>query len=35
MLFPEAFVTGACLSYFVVYHPEWVGTYREELYLKG
>lgn len=35
MLFPEAFVTGACLSYFVVYHPEWVGTYREELYIKG
>ncbi len=34
MLFPESFLTGVCLSYFVIYHPEWVGTYCEELYLK-
>lgn len=35
LLFPEAFLTGTCLSYFVIYHPEWVSSYREELYLKG
>ncbi len=35
LLFPEAFLTGVCLSYFVIYHPDWVASYREELYLKG
>ncbi|UCH53509.1 MAG: energy-coupling factor ABC transporter permease [Pseudomonadota bacterium] len=33
LAFPEAFVTGAGLSYFVVYHPAWVASYREEAYL--
>jgi uncharacterized membrane protein len=31
--FPEAFITGAGLSYLVVYHPQWVATFREEVYL--
>jgi uncharacterized membrane protein len=35
LLFPEGFLTGVCLSYFVIYHPEWVASYREEIYLKG
>lgn len=30
--FPEAFITGAGLSYLVVYHPQWVATFREEAY---
>jgi uncharacterized membrane protein len=32
--FPEAFVTGAGISYFVVYHPGWVVSFREEWYLE-
>jgi uncharacterized membrane protein len=31
--FPEAFITGAGLSYLVVYHPQWVATFREDVYL--
>lgn len=31
--FPEAFVTGAGLSYLVVYHPRWVTTFHEDTYL--
>jgi uncharacterized membrane protein len=30
---PEAFVTGTCITYMVVYRPAWVGSYREETYL--
>ncbi len=31
---PEAFVTGTCLTYMVVYRPAWVASYREETYLR-
>jgi len=30
---PEAFITGTCLTYMVVYRPAWVASYREETYL--
>ncbi len=30
--FPEAFVTGAGLSYFVIYHPQRVATFRADVY---
>jgi len=33
LAFPEAFVTGTCISYMVVYRPAWVASYREETYL--
>ena len=35
MMFPEAFITGALISLFVVYKPQWVSSFNDELYLKG
>lgn len=34
ILFPEAFMTGMLLTMFVVYRPEWVLSFDDELYLK-
>lgn len=34
ILFPEAFMTGMLLTMFVVYRPEWVFSFDDELYLK-
>ncbi len=33
LMFPEAFVTGMLLTLFTVYAPEWVTTFRDELYI--
>jgi uncharacterized membrane protein len=35
LAFPEAFISGMSLTLFVVYKPQWVSTFRDELYLKG
>jgi len=35
LVFPEAFISGMSLTLFVVYKPQWVSTFRDELYLKG
>jgi len=35
LMFPEAFVTGMLLTLFTVYAPQWVTTFRDELYLHG
>ncbi len=33
LVFPEAFITGAVLTIFVVYRPEWVRSFHDEQYL--
>lgn len=33
MVFPEAFLTGMCLTLFVVYRPDWVATFDDRRYL--
>ncbi len=35
MIFPEAFVTGALMSIFVVYRPAWVNTFDDARYLRS
>ena len=32
--FPEGMLTGMLVSVFVIYKPEWVTTFRDEVYLK-
>jgi uncharacterized membrane protein len=34
MVFPEAFLTGAMMTIFVVYRPAWVATFDDERYLR-
>jgi uncharacterized membrane protein len=34
IIFPEAFTTGAILTLFVVYRPQWVLSFDDALYLK-
>ncbi|MDH5179243.1 MAG: energy-coupling factor ABC transporter permease [Gammaproteobacteria bacterium] len=34
LVFPEAFLTGALMSIFVVYQPEWVSTFDDRRYLR-
>lgn len=33
IVFPEAFITGAVLTLFVVYRPQWVRSFDDRLYL--
>lgn len=33
LVFPEAFLTGAMMTIFVVYRPEWVATFDDNRYL--
>jgi len=33
MVFPEAIITGTCITLLVVYRPHWVETYDEDAYL--
>ena len=35
MMFPEAFVTGMLMTLFIVYKPQWVSTFFDEVYIKG
>jgi len=34
-MFPEAFVNGAVMTMLVVFKPHWVGSFRDQQYLKG
>lgn len=34
-MFPEAFVNGAIMTMLVVFRPHWVGSFRDQQYLKG
>ncbi len=34
IIFPEAFITGGVLTLFVVYKPQWVLSFDDDLYLK-
>ena len=34
MVFPEAIVTGSFVALLVVYRPQWIWTYDEDLYLR-
>jgi uncharacterized membrane protein len=34
LAFGEATLTGMLITLFVVYKPDWVGTFRDELYLR-
>ncbi len=34
-MFPEAFVNGAVMTMLVVFKPQWVGSFRDNQYLKG
>jgi uncharacterized membrane protein len=34
-MFPEAFVNGAIMTMLVVFRPHWVGSFRDQHYLKG
>jgi uncharacterized membrane protein len=34
-VFPEAFISGALITLFVVYRPRWVRTFDDERYLKN
>lgn len=34
-MFPEAFVNGAIMTMLVVFKPHWVGSFRDQQYLKG
>lgn len=35
MMFPEAFSNGGLMTVLVVYRPQWVSSFNDELYLKG
>ncbi len=35
MMFPEAFISGMLMTLFIVYKPEWVSTFYDEVYIKG
>ncbi len=35
MVFPEAILTGSVIALFVVYRPQWVGTFSDEQYLRN
>ncbi len=35
MAFPEAFITGMAMTLFIVYKPQWVSTFHDDVYLKG
>ncbi len=34
IMYPEAFITGAAISIFVIYKPHWVATFDDHRYLK-
>ena len=34
IMYPEAFLTGAVISIFVIYKPEWISTFDDQRYLK-
>ena len=33
IMYPEAFLTGAVISIFVIYKPEWISTFDDQRYL--
>lgn len=33
IMYPEAFITGATISIFVIYKPEWIATFDDRRYL--
>ena len=33
IMYPEAFITGAVISVFVIYKPEWIATFDDRRYL--
>ena len=33
IMYPEAFITGAVVSVFVIYKPEWIATFDDRRYL--
>ena len=33
IMYPEAFITGAVVSIFVIYKPEWIATFDDQRYL--
>lgn len=33
IMYPEAFITGAVISVFVIYKPEWISTFDDNRYL--
>ena len=35
IMYPEAFITGAVISVFVIYKPEWISTFDDRRYLKN
>ncbi|MEY3219432.1 MAG: hypothetical protein RIT27_789 [Pseudomonadota bacterium] len=35
MMFPEAFSNGGLITILVVYRPQWVSSFNDELYLRG
>ncbi len=35
VMYPEAFITGAVISVFVIYKPEWIATFDDHRYLKN
>lgn len=35
IMYPEAFLTGAIISVFVIYKPEWIATFDDQRYLNN
>ena len=35
IMYPEAFLTGAVISIFVIYKPQWIATFDDQRYLKN
>ena len=35
MMFPEAFSNGGLITILVVYRPQWVSSFKDEIYLRG
>jgi uncharacterized membrane protein len=35
IMYPEAFITGAIISIFVIYKPEWISTFDDKRYLEN
>jgi uncharacterized membrane protein len=35
LMFPEAFISGMCMTIFVAYKPQWVSSFNDERYLKN
>ncbi len=35
LMYPEAFLTGAVISIFVIYKPQWISTFDDHRYLNG